>query len=309
MTNPVNEYYPLPADSPPNGTPVDNLHTPEAREKAAQTARQLATEQGRWGGTQEQRTAIRTWAIDQGLDQAATGQLKGSIVEAYYVAHPDAPRLGEETTEPKDTAWRRVVFPNVVGEYQISDQGEVLGQRDKLLTPAERRGALCVSLRNDRGSSTEQRIDRLMLAIFCGGNKPMMIPEHYDGNFANCKVDNLGWRTPTDRERQGLLAGAARRGNQALKDAGAGAPRKKTKAKKKSALAQPRPVRDEIESLRVYRNRHHNLEITIDAEHIEVAVAKQHRLRLTSVQFSALAKLVARVEEMNVVMGRWSPSS
>lgn len=55
--------------------------------KAAATSRKRAYETGRFGLSEELRAKIRAWGASYG--QAATGQLKTEVVEAYFSAHPD----------------------------------------------------------------------------------------------------------------------------------------------------------------------------------------------------------------------------
>jgi Lsr2 len=42
----------------------------------------------RLGLSKEERGEVRRWAIEQGLDQSPTGQIKGKVLDAYYAAHP-----------------------------------------------------------------------------------------------------------------------------------------------------------------------------------------------------------------------------
>lgn len=87
-------------------------NTPEVRQKATQAVKDRAIVSGRWGGTEADRRRIRIWAIEQrpDLGQSMMGQLKTAVVEAYYEAHPDAPRL-DGVTEWPQTKTRKTSRP------------------------------------------------------------------------------------------------------------------------------------------------------------------------------------------------------
>lgn len=59
------------------------LHDSSARDREAERAGKA------------HRAKIRQWAVEQGFDQAPTGMVKQSVLDAYYQAHPEESAHGE----------------------------------------------------------------------------------------------------------------------------------------------------------------------------------------------------------------------
>jgi hypothetical protein len=152
-----------------------------------------------------------------------------------------------------------------------------------------------VALKNDRGSSTLQRIDMLVLSTFVGP-QPTKVPKHLDGDPLNCAVDNLAWRTATKAERRFAAAAASRMANQAKKSKAKGSPaggRRRTRA----------VAADTMEISRRYRYAGLTVEVTLDGI-AEIMVPKMPKIKLTEDQLKGLIKIAGQIEEMNRVMGR-----
>jgi hypothetical protein len=218
-----------------------------------------------------------------------------------YIPVPEA--NGKTPTSSEE--WRPIVYPNVGEGYQISSAGQVLGARG-LMRTLEKSGQLWVTLKNDRGTSTAQRIDKLVLSTFVGPQPTkyaatLKMPQHLDGDPQNCQLDNLAWRTATKKERQSMRAAASRMVNQSSK----GTTSTKTKASSPAGgrtRARAVPL-DRMEISRRYRFAGLTVEVSLDGI-AEIMVPKMPKIKLTEDQLKGLIKIAGQIEEMNKVMGR-----
>lgn len=81
--------------------------------------------------------------------------------------------------------------------YAVTREGEVVNvRRDSLVRPRyNQQGILMVGLVNDDGRLTTRSVAVLVAETFI--EKPsdrFNVPIHFDGDRANCHVDNLDWR-------------------------------------------------------------------------------------------------------------------
>lgn len=190
----------------------------------------------------------------------------------------------EESPNGVSPEWRPVVSSGVVeGVYEVSSTGLVSNKvTGKLLKSrsAPNSELRVVSMKGTSESgNTTMRIDKLVLEAFVGFAPDGLVPAHLDGDKANCNLANLNWGLPPQ---------------------GARAPRIKP-AKKKRVPAE-RTLDTEVHVDRRYRYR--GVTATVDENGtVELAISgTRSTMKLSASTFSALAKVAARVEEMNQLL-------
>lgn len=130
--------------------------------------------------------------------------------------------------------WRAVV--GYEGRYEVSDQGGVrsVARRDRrghkwpaeILSPwTNRKGYLCVRLRNAAGRRRGYLVHRLVLEAFVGAAPDGMEGAHNNGNPGDARLTNLRWATRSenllDKRRHGtagLLFGEKNAGAKLSRD-------------------------------------------------------------------------------------------
>jgi hypothetical protein len=186
--------------------------------------------------------------------------------------------------------WKEVNYPRVAPGYHVSLYGEVRSPRGKILKPNVQSGNLWVSVMlDDTRAQGSVRVDRLVLSAF-EHYEPYLTPDHIDDDGQNCQLVNLRWREPTPTEEAALKAQVARRANQAKK-----------KPVKKAVPAEPEVAsRGEVEVMRIYR--HGGLTIPVSPAG-EIPAKALPQGKLSAAKVASLAKILTRIDEMNVVMG------
>lgn len=218
--------------------------------------------------------------------------------------------------EDQGPKWRRVSWPGI-DDYEISDRGYVkrIGT-NKTLKPHFLSGHIWVSLRDTTGFTLSVRVDRLVLSTFVGYEERLM-PEHADGEYNNCRLDNLSWREPTPEEQAIAKAVANRKANALIK---AKTPAKKAPAKKKTAAKAPAgykvsrgkivpdtkprsklPPRDrEVTMTRTYGVDGLRVEVTPEGGILEGGLPQGP---LSPSEVISLAAILAKIAEFNVLIG------
>lgn len=209
-----------------------------------------------------------------------------------YLAVPieEIPTVGEE--------WHPVTDPWVADGYTITRDGKMRSPFGKLLrTRVESGEHLWVSIRTSAGTQGSSRLDRVMLNTFVGVRNDLM-PEHADGDPANCSIDNLSWREPHPSELGGLKTSQSRRKAEAKKRARAAKADPVTVAPK---AAKAKAARREIVMTRNYE--FDGMKVTVSAEGALMSMEPNPNRGLSLTQTMALAEIMVRVAEMNILMG------
>ena len=95
--------------------------------------------------------------------------------------------------------WRDI--PGYEGEYQVSDMGQVLGQRGQVLRfGVHRDGYLQVKLCT-RGAASTKLVHRLVALVFVPSVEGHLEVDHIDGVKTNNAVSNLRWSTRSKNMR------------------------------------------------------------------------------------------------------------
>jgi hypothetical protein len=207
------------------------------------------------------------------------------------------PAMEEESANgsPLPTmTWKPVVHQLVPeGVYEVSDNGIVANKvTGKLLKnrPAGAGGNLVVSLKGlNESGVTSMRVDKMVLMAFRGESGVQgFVPIHADGDTNNCHLINLSWGPPPEGER--APAGSAR-------------PKKKRTKKRAPAPAGGPQVEAEVSVDRRYRFRGVVLEVHQDGS-VDLTIPGSSRtVRMAPTTFAALARVVARADEMNKLVG------
>lgn len=213
-------------------------------------------------------------------------------------------------TRSKGPRWEPLAnYPQIGEGYELSDRGQVKGPRGNVLRPNTQGQSHWVSVRGADGGTTSARVDKLMLATFDHW-EPLMIPEHIDGNTFNNRADNLRWREPTEAEMGPLILQEERR--QGLRPKVGRRPmngpiRKSPKLKENNNEARPRNRSPKqtpaIQMTRRYVFEDVSIEVNEEGAMVKVSPDPNRGDGLTAHQTMLLCQLMARVHEMNLVMG------
>ena len=129
-----------------------------------------------------------------------------------------APTPATESEDPDgvvtDIAWRAVTLPDVVEGYQISELGEALSPNGNILSPSEiglggKSPKLILSLARPTGteyaSRAMVRLDDLVAQAFLPPRpSERYFPEHINGDWRDCRVENLRWaKIPRQTHQKG----------------------------------------------------------------------------------------------------------
>jgi len=202
----------------------------------------------------------------------------------------------------KGPIWQPIAnYPDLVSDYyEINDRGKVRAVRTGTILKPNRQGKyLWLALKSQSGSTTSARVDKLVLATFDRW-EPLMSPEHLDDDTLNNRADNLRWRDPTSTELGALRAQEERR--QGIRHSRVGVTRtrsKKVDAPKRGKVSTPP---SSIQVTRKYSFEDVTIEVAEDG-----ALMSMHpdpnRGALTAHQTMILCQLMARIHEMNTVLG------
>lgn len=166
----------------------------------------------------------------RGEDEAATVTLTDDLGRTYQrnltrtvvSVFGHAPRPGDERRDPifvapappatesedpdgvvTDIAWRAISLPDVVEGYQISELGEVLSPTGNILSPSGvglggKSPKLSLSLARPPGTDYVGRAmvrldDMVALAFLPPRPSERYFPEHINGDWRDCRVENLRW--------------------------------------------------------------------------------------------------------------------
>ena len=89
--------------------------------------------------------------------------------------------------------------------YRITDRGQIIGRRGKLLKISKGKYPFTALCRN--GKNYRLSIHRLVLETFIGPCPPGMEANHKDGNKYNSDVDNLEWVTRSENRKHAFRVG------------------------------------------------------------------------------------------------------
>lgn len=80
-------------------------------------------------------------------------------------------------------------------QYEVSDEGRVRNKdTQRVLKPLDnKRGGLMVIMHRD-GKGNSRLIRRLVANAFLEEGYPGEAPVHIDGDYTNCRAENLSWR-------------------------------------------------------------------------------------------------------------------
>jgi hypothetical protein len=204
---------------------------------------------------------------------------------------------------PIEHKWSSVIYPGLSERYQISTVGEVKSPKGKVLVSRLQGDNLAVSIGTVTDSSTTQRVDRLVLSTFVGF-EPLKVPNHLNGDEQNCSLTNLAWAEPTPRELASLRMVQTRQGG--------GPPSRRKRGKKavanngevvKHRAAKPRVsvFETEVQMTRTYQLRGVRVEVGEDGDIRSMDPNPTKGLNVG--QTMALATIMARVAEMNILIG------
>lgn len=209
-----------------------------------------------------------------------------------YLAVPieNIPTVGAEQQYPVTDPW-------VADGYTVTRDGRMWSPLGKLLKTRMEGGGLWVSIRTAAGTQGSSRLDRVMLNTFVG-LRDDMAPGHVDEKLDNCSIDNLYWREPLPGELAGLRASRSRRKSEAKKRAKAA---KANPATVTPTAAKAKVVRREIVMTRNYE--FDGMKVTVSAEGALMSMEPNPNRGLSLGQTMALAEIMVRVAEMNILMG------
>lgn len=200
-----------------------------------------------------------------------------------FAPHPSSQSFSTPINGRQEHSWAPVSLPDVVEGYQVSTQGEVLSYTGSPIKPGTAGGLQrWITFRRSNGAGSKAfRLDRLVLISFVGPALPGQEPLHLDGDVDNCALSNLVWSDDVPRARS--LTG------------------RKSRAKTTPRIKKPAPARSASQIVVTRTYSMGDVKLTVGEDGALLSISPTGKL--TPTQTNALAQLMARVHEMNTLLG------